>query len=197
MIQQLVKREYMQGNLFDIPEVEQEMKSEVQSYETTKTVQHSYRIIENETEISGFIELLKTKKEFCFDTETTGLDPHNDSLVGISISFLPHEAYYIPIDLDRSKSIKLLTGFKPVFENAEIPKIGQNLKFDILFLKNYTVDVKGKLFDTMLAHYILQPEQSHKMDNLAIKYLNYKPIAIEELIGKNLHNLICKLFRWI
>jgi len=179
-----VKREYMQGNLFDIPEVEQEMKSEVQSYETTKTVQHSYRIIENETEISGFIELLKTKKEFCFDTETTGLDPHNDSLVGISISFLPHEAYYIPIDLDRSKSIKLLTGFKPVFENAEIPKIGQNLKFDILFLKNYTVDVKGKLFDTMLAHYILQPEQSHKMDNLAIKYLNYKPIAIEELIGK-------------
>jgi DNA polymerase-1 len=177
------KKDYEQGNLFSAPAIGHDAIGEVVNYETVNTIKHNYKVLESENEVSAFIDILKTKNEFCFDTETTGLDPHNDSLIGISISFLPHEAFYIPLDIDKTKSTELLKGLKPVFENADILKIGQNLKFDILFLKNYNIDVKGKLFDTMLAHYILQAEQNHKMDNLSMKYLNYKPIAIEELIG--------------
>ena len=112
------------------------------------------------------------------------MDVNKAELVGISFSYKKWEAYYIPLPEHFDEAYKILQDFKPVFENSEIEKIGQNIKFDILMLKNYNIDVKGKLFDTMLAHYLIEPDMRHNMDFLAETYLNYKPVPIETLIGK-------------
>jgi DNA polymerase-1 len=134
--------------------------------------------------IQDFIRTLLTQKSVCFDTETDGLDTLTCQLVGLSFAYQPHQAYYIPTPDDFEATQAIVDILKPFFENETIEKIGQNLKFDIEVLQKYSITVQGKLFDTMLAHYLLQPDQRHSMDNLARVYLNYQTIEITELIGK-------------
>lgn len=148
-----------------------------------KDVDHKYYLIDNEDRINELISKICVQ-EFCsFDTETTGLDPLKSELVGMSFSFTEHEAYYVPISPEYTIAKKTVEKFKCFFENENILKIGQNIKYDILVLKKYDVHVKGKLFDTMIAHYLLNPELRHNMDYLAETYLSYQTIHIEELIG--------------
>jgi DNA polymerase I len=182
-----------QGTLFDMgPAVQTPMTSPVaateipeeDNYETIKTVNHKYTAISTDDEISNLITELKKHKEICFDTETTGLDVYNDNIVGMSFSIKEHEAFYIPVNSDYNEGTRTINLFKGLFEDPHIGKIGHNLKFDMMMLKRYQVEVYGPLFDTMIAHYLLQPEQNHKMDSLSKIYLNYKPVAIEELIGE-------------
>ncbi len=178
---------YSQGNLFDqsIPEIENNINSTTSAFDTIKTVDHKYVILQSIEEIDELNKKLLSVSEFCFDTETTGLDPHNDKLVGISISFQLHEAFYIPIYFDNKEdALEKLSHLCSAFENSAITKIGHNIKFDVLFLHYYNINVQGNFFDTMLAHYLLAPEQHHKMDALAERYLNYTPVPIEDLIGK-------------
>ncbi|MCS7004376.1 MAG: DNA polymerase I [Cytophagales bacterium] len=129
-------------------------------------------------------DCLAQQKEFCFDTETTSLSAIDAELVGLSFAYIEREAYYVPLPAEREEALKILEIFKPVFENESIAKIGQNLKYDMMILMQYGIELKGKLFDTMLAHYLIDPDTRHNMDVLAVSYLNYQPIQIEELIGK-------------
>ncbi|MDD5569614.1 MAG: DNA polymerase I [Bacteroidales bacterium] len=151
--------------------------------ENINSVAHNYILIDTSEKRKEFISILKQQKLFCFDTETTGLDSHNSELVGMSFSFKPHEAYYIPFPENYNDAYKICNEFKEIFENEKIEKVGQNIKFDIAILKWYDIEVGGKLFDTMLAHYVLQPESRHNMDFLASTYLDYEPVSIETLIG--------------
>ena len=124
------------------------------------------------------------QKSFCFDTETTGTDAHNVELVGMSFSFKPFEAYYIPVPENYNEAQAVANEFKEIFENESIEKIGQNIKYDMSVLKWYDIEIKGKLFDTMIAHYLIQPDMRHNMNLLSETYLNYSPVSIETLIGK-------------
>ena len=153
-----------------------------------KNTDHSYLLIDT---IDGAKELAKNllkEKVICFDTETTGLDPNNSELVGISFAIKPNEAWYIPISENYHEAEKIVKLFKPVLESDNIIKTGQNIKFDINILSWYDVQVAGPYFDTMIAHYLLQPDMRHNMDLLSETYLNYKPVSIEELIGKKGRN---------
>jgi DNA polymerase-1 len=152
--------------------------------DTAATVKHTYHLVSTPDELDQLIVNLLQQKEICFDTETTGLNTREAALVGMSFAFTPHEAYYIPFPADRNTCLQLLDRLKPVFAEKGIRKIGQNLKFDIEILMQYGMVVEGELFDTMIAHYLIQPDLSHNMDYLAEIYLNYKPISIQELIGK-------------
>lgn len=143
----------------------------------------NYKLIENQEDINEIIPFFEGQDFFCFDTETTGISPFSDSLVGISLSFKENEAFFIYLPSERSKALEWINILKPYFENPNIKKIGHNIKFDILFLSSYGVEVKGKIFDTMIAHYLIQPELKHNMDYLAEIYLNYKTITYEELCG--------------
>lgn len=145
---------------------------------------HLYQTILGEKIVHLFVEKLISKNNVCFDTETTGLDPHTAELVGLSFCFEKGKAYYLPIPADFEEASKLLSLLKPFFENVNITKIGQNLKFDIKVLAKYGIETKGPMFDTMIAHYLLNPDSRHNMDILAEQYLNYQPISIETLIGK-------------
>ena len=158
--------------------------SEISNRNTIHEVKHAYKCIENEEELKGLRDFLLTKDKVCFDTETTSLNTFEAELVGISFSVRAHEAWYIPVPPDRVQSLAILEILRPLFENEGIVKIGQNLKYDIQVLMQYGFVVKGTLFDTMIAHYLIQPELRHNMDYLSEVYLNYKPVAIEELIGK-------------
>lgn len=155
-----------------------------QKKQNIKTIEHNYKVLTNKEEIKSLVETLLKQQYFSFDTETTGLDPLNADIVGLSICYKEHEAYYIPFTECVEDCRKILENFKNVFENENILKIGQNIKYDIHILKNYGIDVKGPIFDTMIAHYLIQPELQHNMDYLAAKYLNYEPVSIESLIGK-------------
>lgn len=145
---------------------------------------HSYLLADSPETRSALIADLVKQSSFCFDTETTGINPNTSELVGMSFSWKPSEAYYVPLPENYHDALAIVAAFKPAFENENIQKIGQNLKFDISILKWYDVVVRGPLFDTMLAHYLLQPDMRHGMDFLAETYLNYKPVPIEKLIGK-------------
>jgi DNA polymerase-1 len=145
---------------------------------------HDYRLIDNEYLRKSLIYYLSLQKEICFDTETTSIDSYEAELVGMSFSYYKGEAYYIPIPSDYRLAKKIVEEFKEIFENENIVKIGQNVKYDLMVLANYGISIKGKIYDTMLAHYLLDPESRHNMDALAEKYLYYQPISIEELIGK-------------
>ncbi len=151
---------------------------------SAKTVPHNYKLVETETDIRALVELLSKQKQFVFDTETTNIDVYSAELVGASFAIKAHEAWYLPFTADHEDCQKRLELLRPLFENESILKIGQNLKYDISMLAQYGISVKGKLFDTMLAHYLLEPEQRHNMDYLAEVYLNYITIPIEDLIGK-------------
>lgn len=145
---------------------------------------HEYEIADTKEKRQKLIETLQNCMAFCFDTETTGLNPLADELVGLSFSFKPHTGVYVPLPADLEESKKVLNEFKEVFESDKSGKIGQNLKFDIAFLASYDIDVQGPFFDTMIAHYLLQPDMRHNMDLLAETYLNYQTLHIESLIGK-------------
>ncbi|MFC2102162.1 DNA polymerase I [Bacteroidota bacterium] len=153
-------------------------------FNTIENTPHEYRLADSPETQKELVSLLKKLSSFCFDTETTGLDPNDSELVGISFSWHPHEAWYLPMPANYHDAQQLLTSFKPIFENSSVGKTGQNLKFDIAILKWYDIEVQGPLFDTMLAHYLLQPDMRHNMNTLAENYLNYSPVSIESLIGK-------------
>lgn len=152
--------------------------------DTLHTRPHSYHRVEGKTEVEELVNYLVQQPEICFDTETTSLNPNEAVLVGIAFAYLPGEAYYLPFPENETKAKEVLSWLKPVFSNESILKIGQNIKYDLLVLKNYGVEVKGKLYDTMLAHYLIEPEGKHSMDWLAEQYLSYKPVSITSLIGK-------------
>jgi len=152
--------------------------------DSAKTVKHDYNLVETEEKIKALVELLSKQKQFIFDTETTNIDIYSAELVGLSFSIKAHEAWYLPMPDDREECQRKLELLRPLFEDESILKIGQNLKYDISMLAQYGISVKGPMFDTMLAHYLLEPEQRHNMDYLAEVYLNYLTIPIEDLIGK-------------
>ena len=152
----------------------------------------NYKLIENQESIDDLARILNSQKEIALDTETTGTEPMEAELVGFSFSYQPNEAFYIPVPEKKEEAKKIVEKFKSVFENPAIVKIGQNIKYDIIILKRYGVDIQGPLFDTMIAHYVIQPELRHGMDYLAEIYLNHQTIPIEHLLGpkgKNQKNM--------
>jgi DNA polymerase-1 len=172
-----------QGTLFGEETKQTETVSQT-SFRTIETVEHNYLLLTTEEEIRSLVLKLEKTSEFCFDTETTGTDPHSASLIGIAFAFRAYEAYYIPFGNDSIQDQKAINLIKPVLQNPLIKKIGQNIKYDIIVLKNYGITVTGDLFDTMLAHYLLEPEKRHNLNVLSETYLNYSPVSIESLIGK-------------
>ncbi|MCF6332076.1 MAG: DNA polymerase I [Draconibacterium sp.] len=172
----------MQGTLFDMGAVA--ASPEEIKMETIETVPHQYYLVENEMQRASLRAELSVQKEFCFDTETTGLNTHLAEIVCLSFAFRKHEAYCVTLPVNRDEAQKVLDEFREVFADENVVKIGQNLKYDILMLSNYGVEVKGKLYDTMLAHYLIQPDFKHKLDLLCANYLNYKKVPTEDLIGK-------------
>jgi len=160
------------------------------NYETIETVKHNYKLIENSTQRAALIVELSKLKQFCFDTETTGLDTMTAELVGLSFSWEATKACYVPIPAEQTEAQLIIDEFKTLFANELIGKTGQNIKYDMNVLKNYGVAINGILFDTMIAHYLLQPDMRHGMDALAGSYLNYAPVSIETLIGKRGKNQI-------
>lgn len=151
-------------------------------YKTIEDIPHSYHIAETKEQIEELVTKLLSYDEVAFDTETAGLNPLEDRLVGMSFAVEEHEAWYVPVRKENCQSVLEL--FKPFFENEAIVKVGQNIKFDLLVLKANSIDVRGKLFDTMIAHYLIEPELRHNMTYLSETYLGYTPVEIEELIGK-------------
>ncbi len=145
---------------------------------------HNYILLDDERSIRQFITTASQQKEICFDTETTGIDANEAELVGLSFSFIPGEAYYVPCPADKDGCIKLLKQFEVLFNDESKMWIGQNIKYDMLMLKWYGFELKGNIFDTMLAHYVIEPDGKRSMDALSEKYLGYEPVHIEELIGK-------------
>ncbi len=145
---------------------------------------HSYHLVETEGAVNDLLQLLAGQPEICFDTETTGIDANDAELVGLSFSTRPGEGYYIPCPPEREKTLHLLNLLNPLFKDPAITWIGQNIKYDLLMLKWYGFELKGKLFDTMLAHYVIEPDGKRNMDALSAKYLGYEPVHIDELIGK-------------
>ncbi len=157
------------------------------TYETIDTVAHTYHIVETQQALEALRDRLAAVREFCFDTETTGFDVFGDRLVGISVAVEPHEAWYIPCNPENTK--RIIDTLRPVFEDERIAKIGQNVKFDIMMLRSAGTEVRGMLYDTMIIHYLLDPESRHGMDHLARTLLNYSPVPIEELIGKGVRQI--------
>jgi DNA polymerase I len=145
---------------------------------------HKYEAITTDAAIKKLVTELKKYEEICFDTETTGIDANNAELVGLSFSVKPGEAYYIPCPADQKKTKEILAQFESLFADKKKIWVGQNTKYDLLLLKWYGVEIAGKLFDTMLAHYVIEPDGKRGMDILSAKYLGYEPVHIEELIGK-------------
>lgn len=180
--------EAIQGDLFAelLPPVDSSSDNTTVNYsalQELKDIPHSYHLVEEEKEILELISTLSNQESCCFDTETTGLDPIVSELVGMSFAFKEGEAYYVPVSADFDEAKKLIDKFRPFFENEKILKIGQNIKYDIIVLKKYDIHVRGKLFDTMIAHYLINPELRHNMDYMAETYLKYRTIHIDELIG--------------
>jgi DNA polymerase-1 len=177
-----------QGTLFDMgsPEMEPIGKK----METIETVPHQYYLIENEIQRASLRAELSVQDEFCFDTETTGLDTQSSDIVCISFAFRKHEAYCVTIPKNQQEAQKVIEEFREIFADENTTKIGQNIKFDMLMLSNYGIEVKGKLYDTMLAHYLIQPDLKHNLDFLCDIYLNYKKIPTDDLIGKKGKNQI-------
>ena len=151
--------------------------------QSIKTVVHDYQLVDREEDIQKLCDFLITKGFVSFDTETTSTEAINAELVGLSFCVEERKAFYVPVPADRQEAEKIVNIFKPLYESEEILKIGQNMKYDIEVLGNYGIEVRGKMFDTMIAHYLIQPELRHNMDYMAEIYLGYQTIHIEELIG--------------
>ena len=186
------KKQNLQLDLFAEFPTEGKEEAEFSSFETLKTTRHEYKLVEKEDEIKQLCDYFLTKEILSLDTETTSLSPIDAELVGLSFSVKENEAFYVPVPADQGEARKIVDLLRPVYENEKILKVGQNLKYDYEVLMKYGVRLAGKMFDTMLAHYVIQPELRHNMDYLAEIYLNYKTIHIDELIGpkgKNQKNM--------
>ena len=153
------------------------------SFETLKTTPHNYQLVENQEDLKKLCDYFLTNKILSLDTETTSTSAIDAELVGLSFAVKEFEAFYVPVPVNREEALQIVNIFKPVYENPEILKIGQNLKYDLEVLRNYGIELKGKMWDTMIAHYLIQPELHHNMDYMAEIYLNYQTIHIDELIG--------------
>lgn len=182
-----------QGNLFDLFDQLEPIEPSTAEKDVSSTLPadftdihstpHQYTMVQTEEELLALNRKLCAQQSVCFDTETTGVDPLLSELVGLSFAYKEGEAFYVPVSADRTEAQRQVEIFRPFFEDGNIEKVGQNLKYDILELRNYGIRVQGRLFDTMIAHYLLNPEIRHGMDYMAEIYLSYKTIHIEELIG--------------
>ncbi len=178
----------VQGSLFGdddppAPKVQRLPSHSIAEYHIDNTP-HTYHLVENAAQRSELIKTLMQHTRVCFDTETTHIDPNMAELVGMSFAVKAREAWYVPVPENRDEAQALVEEFRPFFENKKIEKVGQNIKYDAIVLKWYNIELKGYYFDTMLAHYLIEPELRHNMDYMAETYLKYKPVSIETLIGK-------------
>ena len=173
----------IEGDLFAVNPTEDTEVQKKTNLRGLNSVAHTYKLVENEEEMRALSQKFLSAKTLSLDTETTGTDAMTAELVGLSFAVEEFEAYYIPVPPEREEAQKIVDIFKPAYENPSSLKTGQNIKYDMLVLAHYGVDMKGKMFDTMVAHYVLQPELPHNMDALAEQYLGYSTIKIEELIG--------------
>ena len=178
------KKDGFHGDLFDLFQPETQPTEEFSNLKDIKNTQHNYYLIETEKDAESLAHKIAAQDFFCFDTETTGTDAISAQIVGLSIALKEHEAWYVAMPKEKDGKQRMLEIFRSVFENPATLKIGQNIKYDILILGNYGIRVEGPMFDTMIAHYLIQPELHHNMDYLAEIYLGYKTIHIEELIGE-------------
>ena len=181
--QQQPKVANMQLDLFAENPTNDAVNAEFSSFESLKTTPHEYKLIETEEDARKLFDFFITKQILCLDTETTSINPIDAELVGLSFSVEEGKAFYVAIPTERKKAGRIVNIFKPLYESTKILKIGQNIKYDMEVLMNYGVRLAAPMFDTMLAHYVLQPEQKHNMDILAETLLNYQTIHIDELIG--------------
>ncbi|MDA3892618.1 MAG: DNA polymerase I [Salinivirgaceae bacterium] len=172
----------VQGSLFDMPT--QDISKPNDELKSIVSENPNYKLAQTDEEIADLVSILLAEKEVCFDTETTSLTIHSAELVGMSFSIKKGVAWFVPVANDKDEAQAIVEKFRPFFEAETIAKIGQNIKYDISVLKNYNMEVKGSFFDTMIAHYLVQPELRHNLDILAKTYLNYRTITTEELIGK-------------
>ncbi len=186
-----IQKQGIQQSLFDT-EVAVQPPSQLQEQPEYKianndihNTSHQYHLIETEADIHDLIKRLAGAKNISFDTETTGIDAHSAEIVGASLAIAPHEGYYIPMPPEYEAAKQKLSLLKPILEDENIEKTGQNIKYDMTILKWYGIEMKGAFFDTMIAHYLCEPDMRHKLDYLTETYLNYKMIPIEELIGKS------------
>lgn len=183
------REEGAQGNLFDQAAgsektISPNLKAHSIAEKTMDDVDHTYHFVQTKEERAKLIELLNASEQFCFDTETNLLDPLKAELVGISFAVKEKEAYYVPIPKEKKEAQKIMDEFRPVLEKNEIAKIAQNIKYDALVLRKYDIRVEGLFWDTMILHYLYEPDLRHSMDFMAESYLKYKPIPIKNLIGK-------------
>lgn len=172
-----------QPSLFDEIPTNGQAVAENSILTSLKTTTHEYQLIDNEQDASRLYDFLRTKEILSLDTETTSTSPVNAELVGLSFAVEENKAYYVAIPANREEALQYINIFKPLYENTETLKVGQNIKYDYEVLRNYDVDIQGPMFDTMLAHYVLQPELHHNMDFMAETLLHYRTVHIEELIG--------------
>jgi len=173
-----------QIDLFEVVENDVQKSIFSSSYKTIKTTEVNYKLVDCVSDCYALVEKLMILKSFAFDTETSSLNALEAEIVGMSFCYKAKEAYYVPTSTNPKERDKILAIFKPLFENERIEKIGQNIKYDYHILANYGIELKGQLFDTMIAHYLLQADMRHNMTVLAETYLNYSPIKIESIIGK-------------
>lgn len=173
-----------QFDLFGFSDTSDEPSSSQSYYSTLENTDHFYQIIQGDLPTKLLLQNLMNQTSVCFDTETTGIDALNAELVGISFSWEKGKGFYVPFPENQDEAQTLIEKFRPFFENENIEKIGQNMKYDLKMLSNYNIPVKGKLFDTMIAHYLINPDMRHNMDILSETYLKYSPKSIETLIGK-------------
>ncbi len=172
-----------QPSLFDEIPTNGQAVAENSILASLKTTSHEYQLIDNKQDASRLYDFLRTKKILSLDTETTSTSPVDAELVGLSFAVEENKAYYVAIPANREEALQYVNIFKPLYENTETLKVGQNIKYDYEVLRNYGVDIQGPMFDTMLAHYVLQPELHHNMDFMAETLLHYRTVHIEELIG--------------
>ena len=191
-----------QGNLFgdpvvplpaaqEVPVAELQAEAEAMQFRTAQTTPHEYTLVETAAQLREVVAAVGRYPEFCFDTETTGFDIFNDRIVGLSLAVEPFKAWYVPfLEKDTPEYAEIV---RPLFEDEKIAKIGQNIKFDLMVLRRLGITIRGRMYDTMILHYLLDPESRHNMNALAEKYLNYKPLEIETLIGKGSKQLTMDL----
>jgi len=189
--QEAAKPQSKQGSLFGDDEQKSSPASKVKAPpahsvadKNIGNTEHEYHLVDTEEKRAMLLKKLMEQKSICFDTETTSIDATQAEIVGMSFAFQPHEAYYVPIPAEEEEARRIVQQFKGVLENEKIEKVAQNLKYDALVLRWYGVEVKGPYFDTMIAHYLLEPELRHNMNYMAETYLKYQPVSIEKLIGK-------------
>ena len=173
-----------QFDLFGFSDDSDEPTANHSYYATLENTTHFYQIVQGDLPVKLLLQNLLNQTSVCFDTETTGIDALNAELVGMSFSFEKGKGFYVPFPENQEEAQTLIEKFRPFFENESIEKIGQNIKYDLKILSNYNIQVKGKLFDTMIAHYLINPDMRHNMDVLSETYLKYSPKSIETLIGK-------------